>query len=236
MSLDTKLRLSSPTTKQWRAWRAQDSTLAELSYNRMRTTLKGEDQARKDEILCGLVRVAQQDPAAAVLVTACLRPGLRHLVERYARSLPSDEAWAVVVSAVQERVVSYDVDRQPNFVARNLLEAARQHIRQAVAVNRKWERFERDVDRSPTYTAAPDLSPLAMLAAGVDAGVITARDAWLIHATRVQDKPLHEAADQLGLGYDNAKTRRLRAERRWRTWWEPTAVTRCRTTARGRRP
>jgi hypothetical protein len=232
MNLDTELQLSSPTKRQWRNWREQDATLAELSYSRMRSTLKGEDQARKDEILCALVRVAQRDPTAAMLVTACLHPGLRHLVSRYGWSLPADEAWAVVVAAVQERVAGYDVDEQPGFVARNLLEAARQSIRRAVTVNRKWERFERNVDRSPSYTAAPDLSPLAMLAAGVDAGVITARDAWLIHATRVQDQPLCDAADQLGLSYDNAKARRLRAERRWRAWWEPTAVTICRTTRR----
>jgi hypothetical protein len=56
----------------------------------------------------------------------------------------------------------------------------------------------------------PDL----VLADAVAEGVITAAEAELIGATRLEDRTLHEVARSLGLPYETVKKARLRAEQR----------------------
>jgi hypothetical protein len=60
--------------------------------------------------------------------------------------------------------------------------------------------------------------PDVVLASAVDAGVLSAADAELIGATRLDGEPLCMAAVRLGLSHAAVKKRRIRAETRLVAW------------------
>jgi hypothetical protein len=69
--------------------------------------------------------------------------------------------------------------------------------------------------RAARETAGHPETPLAAL---VGAGLITAVEAELIAATRLDGRPLHEIADQLGVAFRTARRRRQRAEKTVVAW------------------
>jgi hypothetical protein len=162
--------------------------------------------------------LVQADTGAFGVLAACLLPGLRHRVARYAPSLDRQEALAVIVAGLYEGAACYDLEAHPRFVAEKLLALPTRRLRRAVAVDRTWNAHPNNGDVAP-HPAGPELSPNALLASAVDAGVLTEHDVRLIFNTRIAGHTLPEVASQLGLPYEAAKKRRRRAEARWAAWW-----------------
>lgn len=125
MNLEAALTQVAPTRTQWNDWTRREPTLSDLSYHEARSELRTGNQARKDELLAALVRIARANPEAFGALAACLLPGLRHRVARYARSLEREEALAIMVAGLYERVVAASaVDDHTRFVAGQFAVAA----------------------------------------------------------------------------------------------------------------
>jgi hypothetical protein len=103
LDLETALKRAAPTRTQWDAWIRREASLAGLTYGDPRRLLRTGCQDRKDELLGALVRATHADPGAFGVVAACLLPGLRRRVARYAPSLDRREALAVIVDADGDR-------------------------------------------------------------------------------------------------------------------------------------
>jgi hypothetical protein len=220
MNLEAALAGTTPTRTQWNDWTRREPMLAGLTYHDVRFQLRTGTQRRKDELLTTLVRITRAEPEAFGVLAASLLPGLRHRVSRYAPSLERQEAFAIMVAALYERVAARAVDDRARFVAGRLLSLPTERLRRAVSSQRAWAAQARNPDRA-SRASAVELSPATLLAAAVDAGVIAEHDARLIFATRFADRPLREAARRLGLDYETCKKRRQRAEARWAAWWAP---------------
>jgi hypothetical protein len=218
VNLETTLNRSTPTGAQWDAWTQQEPSLAGLTYPDLRSQLRTANQARKDELLGALVRLVQADRGAFAVLAACLLPGLRHRVARYAPSVDHQEALAVMVAALYESAARYELEAHPRFVAEKLLARPTRRLRRAVSAHRAWAGHARHGGVEPCVPG-PELSPRMLLASAVHAGVLTDREARLIFDTRIAGHTLTEAARQLGLRYEAAKKRRQRAETRWAGWW-----------------
>jgi hypothetical protein len=217
--LETALERTAPTRTQWDAWTRSEPSLAGLTYCDLRRVLRMGCQDRKDQLLGALVRGTHADPGAFGVVAACLLPGLRRRIARYAPSLDRQEALSVMVDALYEAVTGYDTDEHSRFVAGGLLALPTRRLRSAVANQRRWGLHAHHNTDAASAAAAVELPAAAMMASAVDAGVVTDRDAQLILDTRIAGRSLREAAQRLGLRYETAKKRRQRAEARWATWW-----------------
>jgi hypothetical protein len=217
--LESALEQAAPTRAQWSAWARREPALAGLTYEDLRCELRTGGKDLKDKLLGAFVRVTHADRDAFVVVAACLLPGLRHLVARYAPALDRQEAFSVLVCALFEVVTHDDAAEQPRFVASALLALPTRRLRRAAIEQRRWTAHAHH--DSETAAAAPtlELSAAAMLASAVDAGAVTDQDAQLILDTRVAGYSLHDVARRLGLRYEAAKKRRQRAETRWASWW-----------------
>jgi hypothetical protein len=222
LDIETQLEHTTPTRRQWRAWADAQPALRGLDHDRLRDELQAGAQHRKDELLATLVHLAQHGPhpnLAVLVVTACLLPGLRHLIGRYARRLDRQEALQVLVTALCEHIPTFDLDSHPRFVATHLLGLPAGRLRRAVGSERSWASHSRRIPDTPaadTTSGSPVAEPMRL---AMTAGVVTASNSWLIHATRVDGLPLRAAACLLNLGYEAAKKRRRRAENRLATWW-----------------
>lgn len=226
MNLETTLQRTTPTRAQWQTWIQRQPALAGLSYQDLRRELRTGSQARKDELLGALVRLVQADPAAFGTLAACLLPGVRHRVARYAPSLDRQEALAVMVAALYEGTARYDLEVHTRFIAEKLLALPTRRLRRAVAAHRTWSGHEQPNSNVAPHASGPELSPRALLAPAVGAGVLTKQEARLIFDTRIAARSLPEVARQIGLRYEAAKKRRQRAEARWAAWWAPEACRR----------
>jgi hypothetical protein len=204
-----------PTRTQWNDWTRRDPILAGLSYQDVRSQLRAGTQQRKDELLAALLRIARADPEAFGVLAACLLPGLLHRVARYARSLEREEALAILVAGLYERVAARAVDDDARFVAGRLLSLPTERLRRAVSAQRTWTAQARHDPETASRAGVVQLSAATLLVIAVDAGVIAEHDARLIFATRFAGRPLREAARRLGLRYETGKKRRQRAEARW---------------------
>lgn len=207
-----------PPLRRWRAWVATEPSLAGLSWTGFRHKLRHGPRARHDELLAGLVRLAREDREAVGALAACLVPGLRARIARYAPGLPADDAWgAALVGLCAAIDRAEDLE---NFVASRLLEAAKQHLQLAVRGEARWQDEVREVPERAGPDRVDEPSAALMLASAAGAGVIDRRDAWLLHATVIGGHSLDFAGRRLGLGYEATKKRRQRAGHRWAIWWE----------------
>lgn len=225
--LERSLVQARATRQQWRDWARAETVLAGLNDDRLRHDLAGRDQHRTDVLLAALVRLARTGPhpdAALLVLARCLLPGMRHRLARLAPGLDRGEAFSTMVDALTQRVRTHP--ERTTFVAAFLLEAPTQRLRRARDVERTWAGYSRTVPHRPA-TATGDRADLTglptdtILGLAVTAGVLSARDGWLIHATRAGGLDLRAAAHCLGLTYPAAVKRRQRAERRWAAWWDP---------------
>jgi hypothetical protein len=219
LDLETALGRTTPTRAQWEAWARREPSLAGLTYGDFRRVLRTGCQDRKDELLGALVRATRADPEAFGVVAACLLPGLRRRVARYAPWLDREEALAVMVDALYEAVAGYYAAEDSRFVAGGLLALPTRRLRRAATDQRSWSLHAHHDTDTASPSPGVELSAAAMLASAVDAGVVTDRDARLILDTRIAGRSLREAAQRLGLRYETAKKRRQRAEARWASWW-----------------
>lgn len=221
MSTAANVERYRPSRRQWRNWTRHEPGLAGLDYDRLRRERRHGTDNRKDELLAALVRLAHGNPDAVAVVVACLLPGLRALVARHARGLDRTEALAIAVTALCESVTHHQTD-ETTFVAGRLLQLPKRRLKRAARVHDAWRQHSRQVpDVGTSGVAQVGLTAAVVLRLGVDAGVLTASDAWLIYATRVAGHELAWAGWRLGVSYETAKKRRQRAETRLAAWWTP---------------
>lgn len=180
----------------------------------------------RDRILDVVLTRARQQPDPWLLgVAGLLLPGLRSVRDRI------------------EGTPSFAALRHPDFqnelqveLLTALMEAARNRgpgcpkvahelLRAAAAAGRAFARAElADREHSNLDDVADESAPtpgqtaLDILRDAVDAGVLHPDDAWLIVASRLDEQPLPDLADQLGLPYNTIRRRRERAEARLRAW------------------
>lgn len=227
--LEAALQHATATRRQWRAWARHQPALAGLDDQQLRRELTVAGQDRKDSLLAALVLLAQSGPhadAALMVLARCLLPGLRRRIARRAPDLDRPEAVAVAVAGLTERVHAYHPARPARFVATYLQETPSDRLRRADAVERRWASYHRNTPEAAIdpNTDVAGLPARTVVTVAVDAGVLSAADAWLICATRAGGlhlRDLRAAAECLGISYAAAVKRRQRAERRWAAWWSP---------------
>jgi hypothetical protein len=217
--LDAALTSSRPPRRRWQAWTTLEPVLAGLSWQQVRGELRHGSPARQDELLAALVRIARHDAEAVTAVVACLVPGLRARIARYAPGLPTDDAWAIAVAGVCTAIGVGDLPR--TFVANRLLDAAKRHLQRAVKTEVAWNDHTHEVPELADHSHVDEPSAALILSTAARAGVINPSDAALIHTTAITGHSLAFAASQLGISYETAKKRRQRAGPRLAAWWTP---------------
>jgi hypothetical protein len=186
---------------------------------RLRQELRHSSPARQDELLAALVRAARNHHEAIAAVAACLLPGLRSHIRRFAPGLPPDDAWSVAVEGLCAAIVTGDVPR--TFVAARLLDGPKRYLQRDV--RREVIRPDRPgpIPDRPGLHQADEPSGSLILGCAANAGAISRSDAALLHTTVFAGHGLAFAAGRMGVAYETAKKRRQRAGQRWADWWTP---------------
>lgn len=210
-----------PARRRWRWSTAGDPALRGLRWEQLGGDLRDGCRQRQDELFSALVRCARRDTCLADVVVAALAPGIRARIARYAPGMPVDEAWAVAAGGVCVAVLVGPVPER--FVASCLLDAAKRQLQRAVAAEAAWRARTAPLADVVDVGEPDEMSASLILEAAIAAGVVTVCDAWLLHATNVGGHRLGHAAAGLGISYEAAKKRCLRAEARCRDWWRASA-------------
>ncbi len=174
--------------------------------------------AARNKVWAELVRRARSGSAAwTVGLTGVALPGLTRAVASLAaayRGDPGDlEAEVLAGFLAALRVLDLDdLDRIP--LASRLTWAAYRAGRALAYADAAWTARRRDLDESCRPPARPSGHPDFVLAAAVRRGVITAGDAQLIGASRLEGIPLSRLAAQTGSRHDSLCRRRAKAEKR----------------------
>jgi DNA-directed RNA polymerase specialized sigma24 family protein len=199
------------------AWQERESALSAFrDPAAMLRFLRGPGSgARKDEVLCALLRQARQEPVAGRVVLEAMLPGLKKLAGRLLTDVRDrEELWSVLLACAWERIRTYPIERRPRRVAANVL------LDSLNGTLATFSRARRDPasaagDLAHSVKAAPASAGVdALLDAAVRAGAVSREEAELILATRVDETPLSVLARSRGVSFDTLKHRRGRAERR----------------------
>ena len=153
-------------------------------------------------------------PAWVVGAVGVALPGLRAAERRLNRQHTGDvqaEVLAAFVGALQR------VDVEPPRVAQRLCSATLVTARAALRDSEPTRAKVTGPGPVSTPPPAPAGHPDFVLARAVAAGVITAREADIVGATRLEDEPIAAYADRAGLGTWAAYKTRARAEERLAT-------------------
>jgi hypothetical protein len=158
-----------------------------------------------------LTRTGQ--PEWTIAAVALALPGLRRLAGQLARGYDGDPADldAEMLTAFLDALKCIDPDR--SRIALRLWRAARSagiKLRHADALHAGRHTPAEESSLPPRPYGHPDF----VLADAVRQDVITAAEAELIGATRLEGLALADAADNLEISYNAAKNRRWRAETR----------------------
>ena len=178
----------------------------------------GVSPAARNKIWAELIRRARSgSPAWTVGLTGVALPGLTRAVAGLASAYRGDsrdletEVLAGFLEAVQ-RLDTDELDSVP--LASHLTWAAFRAGRALACSDAAWAARRRDLDESATLPARPSGHPDFVLAAAVRRGIITAADAYLIGASRLEDIPLSRLAAETGSRHDSLCRRRAKAEKR----------------------
>jgi len=170
---------------------------------------RGKRVARRNQRAA--LRVAPVDRTGALCALALLRPGLHHMAAIVNRRLRDREeaesavlaiAWAVVRSPRSGRLT------EPKPV----IDAIWTQVRSSQGLRRRGE---------PELVPLHDVELLVeddagdspnLLDEALARGVLTFRQAWIIHQTRIAERPLTEVAASVGQSYEAVRQERRRAE------------------------
>ena len=200
-----------------RLWAEREPALAPfIDPRRLVEFVRGPaSSARKDEVLRPLVRLAADDPLAARVVLHVLLPGLKRIAGRALHDLSErDELWELLLAHAWERIRRYPLAQRPRHIAANvLLDTLKRTMRELERERR--HRGRSDANAEPAAPAPDPRAEIArVLLEAVTAGVISQLEARIIFETRIEECPLVELADELGLTYNACKIRRQWAEQR----------------------
>jgi hypothetical protein len=178
----------------------------------------GVSAAARNKVWAELVRRARSgSPAWTVGLAGVALPGLTRAAASLAGAYRGDrrdletEVLAGFLAAVRGLDLD-DLDRVP--LASRLIWAAYRAGRAAAYADAAWASRRRDLDESWRPPARPSGHPDFVLAAAVRRGVITAADAQLIGASRLERIPLAQIAAETGRRHDSLCRRRAKAEKR----------------------
>jgi DNA-directed RNA polymerase specialized sigma24 family protein len=173
------------------------------------------ERAEKDAVLCALLRWAKREPAGARVVLEAIRPGLLNMAGRLlSDARDAEELWATLLAAIWEGIRDYPLPRRTRRVAANLLLDTLHRALAVLGRESEWRSMWVGFDHK---TPAPEevASDIEKLLDGaVRAGAISADEAEVICASRIDGVPLADLALAVGASYNTMKLRRQRAERR----------------------
>jgi len=208
-----------PAHRQWQAWVRQEPALCRVTYEQLRADLVPGLSSRPhaDVLLAALWRLAHRDREAGRVLLACLLPGVRAIATRYQHRLGYEEAFTVAVAGLWERIAHFDPPA--SHVAYRVLWLAGRRVHRAARDRREDVARSRPLTRDETVVeVSQEVSIGVTLGEAVSAGIVTRRDAWLVWATHCAGLTVAEAAMLLGLGYEQAKKRRQRADAALKAW------------------
>lgn len=170
-------------------------------------------QDESDAVLTALLRLGAGDDVALRVVLHAVMPGLISHARRFIRAgCTPDEVAAALVAAAWERIRWYPLERRPRSIGANIVLDAQQLARASLF---RTLDMETPAAIMPAPTAGwPDPTGrlLSFLERAVRSGIVSAADARLIVATRVQGVPLRELAATEGIQTNSLRRRRLRIE------------------------
>ena len=178
----------------------------------------GVSAAARNKVWAELVRRARSgSPAWMVGLTGVALPGLTRAVGDLAAAYHGDnrDLQAEVLAGFLQAVRGLDPDDLEHIpLASRLMWAAFRAGRALARADAAWAGRRRDLDESWQPPPRPAGHPDFVLAAAVRRGVITAADAQLIGASRLEGIPLARVAAATGRRHDSLCRRRARAEKR----------------------
>jgi DNA-directed RNA polymerase specialized sigma24 family protein len=198
---------------RYREWARDEPALARVSGAGAMVRLLHAAQtspAEKDEVLCALLRLAREDALAARAVLTALMPGLKSIARRLLVDVRRrEDVWQLLLANAWEQIRAYPLERRPRRVAANLLLDT---LRGTLA---ELRRDRHDPRARVCVTQAPCEADVDRLVGhAVEADVLSADEAELILATRIDGVPLAVLAARQDTAYNTLKIRRQRAERR----------------------
>jgi DNA-directed RNA polymerase specialized sigma24 family protein len=215
---DWQRELNGPQLRsRFAAWREAEPALSpfQTPLAVLRFLRRSGSSARKDEVLCALLRRARWEPVAGRVVLEAMLPGLKKLAGRLLIDVRDrEELWSVLLVCAWERICAYPVQRRPRRVAANVLLDSMRGTLAALSSARRDPAAQAESLPSHAEALPKPAGVDALLDAAISAGAITRDEAELILATRVDDVPLSVLARSRGVSFDTLKHRRGRAERR----------------------
>ncbi|MCK2214022.1 hypothetical protein MF672_009505 [Actinomadura sp. ATCC 31491] len=170
------------------------------------------DDELKDAVWAHLVRRSRSDgPAWVIGCVGMAMPGLKNLAARTTQGCPAhvvDDIVSEMVTNFVAQLCRIDLDR-PNILPRLLMWA-----RKGALQVRARELASVEVCAETPEQVVLDTEPFMVLAEAVRCRVITADEAKLINATRLEGQALRACAGRLGVPADRLYKRRRAAETR----------------------
>lgn len=171
--------------------------------------------AEKDAVLCALLGWAKREPAGARVALETIRPGLLNMAGRLlSDTRDADELWAVIVAALWEGIREYPLLRRRRRVAANLLLDAMHRTLVVLGRESEWRSMWVGWDEKTPAPEVVESDIDELLEGAVRACAISADEAEVICASRIDGVPLADLARSAGASYNTMKLRRQRAERR----------------------
>lgn len=217
---DWQRELNGPQLRRrFAAWREVEPALSPFQNPLavLRFLRRAGSSARKDEVLCALLRRARCEPIAGRVVLEAMLPGLKKLAGRLLIDVRRrDELWSVLLACAWERICTYPVQQRPRRVAANiLLDSMRGTLVTFSSARRDPAALACKLPGG--LVAAPAQEGVdALLDRAVAAGAVSRDEAELILATRTDDVSLRAFAEAEGTSFVMVRQRRSRAERRLR--------------------
>jgi hypothetical protein len=180
----------------------------------------GVSTAARNKVWAELVRRARTGPAVWMVGLAGVAlPGLTRAVGDLAASTgyrgDHRDLQTEVLTGFLQAVRGLDLDDLDDVpLASRLMWAAFRAGRALACADAAWTGRRRDLDESWQPPPRPAGHPDFVLAAAVRRGVITAADAQLIGASRLEGIPLSRLAAATGRRHDSLCRRRAKAEKR----------------------
>jgi DNA-directed RNA polymerase specialized sigma24 family protein len=215
---DWNRELRSPVFRaRFRAAREAEPVLSRFvdAWALVRFMRRPAEPAEKDAVLCALLGWAKREPVGARVVLETIRPGLLNMACRLlSDTRDADELWAIIVAALWEGIRDYPLPRRRRRVAANLLLDAMHRTLVVLGRESEWRSMWVGFDRKTPAPEAVEGDIDELLDGAVRACAISADEAEVICASRIDGVPLADLARSAGVSYNTMKLRRQRAERR----------------------
>jgi DNA-directed RNA polymerase specialized sigma24 family protein len=217
LASDWNRELGSPVFRaRFRAARDAEPALSRFvdAVALVRFMRRPAEPAEKDAVLCSLLAWAKQEPVGGRVVLETIRPGLLNMAGRLlSDTRDAEELWAIICAALWEGIRSYPLHRRRRVAANLLLDTMHRTL---VVLGREseWRSMWVGFDRKTPAPEVVDGDVEALLDGAVRACAISAQEAEVICASRIDGVPVADLARSAGVSYNTMKLRRQRAERR----------------------